>query len=93
MDLETIVPDAPEQAVDLFKCFVKYDSQKRLSAELALKHTYFSTKPFAAELQDMPKPREKRSVGTGGTAKNTPEIQAEVSFNEMFADLFELASK
>ena len=25
--------------------------------------------------------------------KSQPEIQAEVSFNEMFADLFELASK
>lgn len=84
------MPDATPEAVDLFKQFVKYDSKKRISANEALKHSYFSTLPLAARLEDMPKPKEKNSFGV----KTVPqEIQAEVSFNEMFADLFELTSK
>ena len=85
----SIVPDAPDEAVDLFKQFVKYDSAKRICAKDALKHKYFSIPPFAASLDDMPKPKEKRSFAQ----KNQQEIQPEVSFNEMFTDLFDLASK
>ena len=87
--LETIVPDAPDEAVDLFKQFVKYDSAKRISAKEALKHCYFSIPPLVASLDEMPKPREKRSFAQ----KNQQEIQPEVSFNEMFTDLFDLAAK
>ena len=89
INLESIVPDAPKGAVDLFKEFVKYDGAKRMTARNALQHDYFSTHPLAATLAEMPKPKEKRS----SSQKSQPEIQAEVSFNEMFADLFELASK
>ena len=39
--LETIVPDAPDEAVDLFKQFVKYDSTKRISAKEANAKTEF----------------------------------------------------
>ena len=88
IDLESIVPDATPEAVDLFKQFVKYDSAKRMSAKNALQHEYFSSSPLAATLAEMPNPKEKR-----GSNQSKPEIQAEVSFNEMFADLFELASK
>ena len=89
INLESIVPDAPKEAVDLFKEFVKYDGAKRMTARNALQHDYFSTQPLAATLAEMPAPKEKRS----SSQKSQPEIQAEVSFNEMFADLFELASK
>ena len=37
----------------------------------------------------MPKPKEKRSASTSGSVPH----DVDVSFNEMFADLFELASK
>ncbi len=90
--LEEIVPDAPPEAVDLFKQFVKYDSRKRISAQDALAHVYFSSQPLAAELADMPRPREKLSSG-GHHKSSHQEMQAEASFNEMFADLLELASK
>ena len=86
-DLEAIVPDATPEAVDLFKEFVKYDSAKRMIATDALLHEYFRCSPLAATLTEMPNPKEKRG------SNQKPELQAEVSFNEMFADLFELASK
>ena len=58
-----------------------------MTAKDALQHDYFSCSPLAATLTEMPKPKEKRG------SNQKPELQAEVSFNEMFADLFELASK
>ena len=61
MALKTIVPDAPDEAVDMFKQFVKYDSAKRISAKEALKHHYFSIPSLAASLDKMPKLREKCS--------------------------------
>ena len=73
--LKTIVPDAPDEAVDLFIQFVKYDSAKRISAKEALKHRYFSIPPLAASWDKMPKPREKCSFAQ----KNQQEIQHEVS--------------
>ena len=94
INLGAIVPDASDEAVDLFKEFVKYESEKRIIAKEALKHKYFTTSPTAACLDEMPKPKEKRSFGVAATTgQKSQEIQAEVSFNEMFADLFELASK
>ena len=86
IDLELIVPDAPLGAVDLFKEFVKYDNVKRIKAQAALNHVYFSSPPLGASLDEMPKPREKRSQS------QSSQEYTEVSFNEMFADLFELAS-
>ena len=86
INLETIIPDASNEAVDLFKQFVKYDGKKRMNAAKALQHFYFSTLPLAASLEEMPQPREKRNL-------QKKEMHAEVSFNEMFADLFELAAK
>ena len=62
MALETNVLDAPNEAVDLFKQFVKYDSAKRISAKEALKHRYFSISPLAASLDKMPKPSFERGL-------------------------------
>ena len=89
MALETTNPDACDDEVDLSKQFFKDDIAKRISAKEALKHHYFSIPPLAASLDEMPKPRETRSFAQ----KNQQEIQPEVSFNEMFTDLFDLASK
>ena len=88
VDLRLIVPDAPDEAVDLFKSMVKYNSQQRLNANDALMHEYFSKPPLAAKLASMPKPKEKRT-STSGTVPH----EVDCSFNEVFADLFELASK
>ena len=52
--LEDLVPEASDDAVALFKQFVMYDAEKRLSAESALLQPYFYTQPMAAKLEDMP---------------------------------------
>ena len=83
------VPDATEEAVGLFQSLVMYNSQQRLSAQESLKHIYFSQPPLPAHLDYMPKPKEKRSASSSGSIPH----DVDVSFNEMFADLFELASK
>ena len=88
VDFKLIVPDATEEAVDLFQSLVKYNSQQRVNANDALKHEYFSKSPLAAHLNAMPRPKEKRSSASG-----TLPQDVDVSFNEMFSDLFELASK
>jgi serine/threonine protein kinase len=95
INLETIVPDAPDEAVDLFKKFVRYDSAKRIVANEALKHVYFCTPPLASNLEQMPRPREKRTGTSSGMSQNqqSKDYNTDVSFNEMFVDLFELASK
>ena len=54
MPLEDLVPEAPDEAVDLFKKFILYDSGKRVSADEALLHRYFYTAPMAAKLEEMP---------------------------------------
>ena len=83
------LPDATEEAVDLFQSLVMYNGQQRLSAQESLKHIYFSKPPLPAHLDLMPKPKEKRSASSSGSVPH----DVDVSFNEMFADLFELASK
>jgi hypothetical protein len=52
--LEDLVPEASEDAVDLFKQFVKYNAEERSTAEAALLHRYFFTKPMAARMEAMP---------------------------------------
>ncbi len=52
--LEYLVPEASEDAVDLFKQFVKYNAEERSTAEAALLHRYFFTKPMAARMEAMP---------------------------------------
>jgi hypothetical protein len=48
------VPEASDDAAALFKQFVMYNAEKRLSAEAALLQPYFYTPPMAAKLEDMP---------------------------------------
>ena len=52
--LEDLVPEAPDEAVNLFKKFILYDSENRVSAAEALLHRYFYTAPMAARLEEMP---------------------------------------
>lgn len=46
--LEEIIPDASPEATDLFKKFIIYDSNKRISATKALTHPYFGCNPLPA---------------------------------------------
>ena len=54
MHLEDLIPEASDDATELFKQFILYDSDKRISAESGLVHRYFCTPPIAAKLEDMP---------------------------------------
>lgn len=53
--LEQLVPDANEVSLSLFKEFIKYNQEARMTAEQALLHKYFYTQPLCARLKDMPK--------------------------------------
>ena len=96
--LEEMVPDATEDATDLFKRFITYDSGRRISARDALRHEYFANQPAPARLSEMPRPdragkgkdsgpRMSAANGLGGVGK---EYEVNKSFTEVFEDLLEL---
>ena len=66
--LEEVIPDAGPEATDLFKRFIIYDSNKRISAQKALTHPYLSCNPLPARLADMPLP------GGVGSGKRKPSM-------------------
>lgn len=71
---------------DLFTCFVRYDSAKRLSAEKALDHAYFREEPRPANLSDMPvKPKIKK-----GSPTDSLDFRVDLSLKEVLADLNEI---
>ncbi len=82
--LEQLVPDATLQAVELFKQFILYDSGKRISARDALAHAYFFETPLPAQMEDMPCPEPSRR------ANASINLKVDISFEEIFADLFAL---
>jgi cell cycle related kinase len=57
--IEEVVPDASVEAVDLLKCFLVYNSKKRLAAAKGLLHSYFFTYPLPAHHSELPIPSTK----------------------------------
>ncbi|XP_058789815.1 cyclin-dependent kinase 20-like [Phymastichus coffea] len=53
---ERIIPDAQPEAIELVKIILIYDSSKRLTAEQALCHEYFHTKPYPCLKSELIKP-------------------------------------
>ncbi|XP_012258152.2 cyclin-dependent kinase 20 [Athalia rosae] len=53
---ESIVPDAKPDAIDLIKQLLVYDSSKRLTAQVALQHEYFYSRPYPCPEKSLPKP-------------------------------------
>ncbi|XP_066147068.1 cyclin-dependent kinase 20 [Euwallacea fornicatus] len=51
---EVILPTADNLTIDFMKQIIMYDGKRRLSAELALKHSLFIANPLPAKLQNMP---------------------------------------
>mmetsp|Transcript_40515 Transcript_40515/g.65853 ORF Transcript_40515/g.65853 Transcript_40515/m.65853 type:complete len:336 (+) Transcript_40515:89-1096(+) len=51
---------ASDDEIDLIKNLLRYNPHKRLTAEQALKHRYFSTAPEATSLENMPNVRRRR---------------------------------
>jgi len=61
---ETLVPDAPSEAIDLLKRFLVYSSKDRILSCDALLHTYFFTHPLPAHHSQLPIPtRDHRRHG------------------------------
>ncbi|CAK1553900.1 unnamed protein product [Leptosia nina] len=56
MSWTDILPDVDPEALHFIKSFILYDEKKRISAKEALKHSWFRSKPTAANLEEMPKP-------------------------------------
>ncbi|XP_073228851.1 cyclin-dependent kinase 20-like isoform X2 [Porites lutea] len=63
--LETIVPDASPEAVDLLKKFLVYPSKERISAAEALLHPYFFTEPLPAHHSELPIPARNGRKASG----------------------------
>jgi len=64
--LRQLFTTAPPEALDLLQKLLAFDPNKRLSAADALKHAYFSSRPFATPFPDLPRPTQKFGDDGGG---------------------------
>lgn len=58
--LEELVPDACEDALNLLKQFLVYNSKSRISAEKAILHLYFFTEPLPCHPTELKIPSHER---------------------------------
>ncbi|CAG0919776.1 unnamed protein product [Notodromas monacha] len=65
IDFEDICPDAEEEAIDLLKKFLSYDSTSRIRATGALQHDYFKHDPLPCGVDKLPQFGEDSDRGTG----------------------------
>ncbi|XP_012277522.1 cyclin-dependent kinase 20 [Orussus abietinus] len=79
---EQIVPDAHQEAINLVKQLLVYNSAKRLPAREALHHAYFHCMPFAAKNSPLPKPPQDHRIQL-----KPKEIDANVKLTTLFKDL------
>ncbi|XP_046995885.1 cyclin-dependent kinase 20-like isoform X1 [Schistocerca americana] len=57
--LEQVFLEVSPEGVDLLKKLLLYDASKRISAEKALVHQYFFTRPLPCPMSEMPKPTDE----------------------------------
>ncbi|XP_049774267.1 cyclin-dependent kinase 20-like isoform X2 [Schistocerca cancellata] len=57
--LEQVFLEVSPEGVDLLKKLLLYDASKRISAEKALVHQYFFTRPLPSPMSEMPKPTDE----------------------------------
>lgn len=65
-DLRQTFKTAPPDALDLLKQLLLFDPNRRLTAEQALKHPYFSSQPLPTPFPDLPRPTHKFGDEGGG---------------------------
>lgn len=54
----TILPNCDENTIDLISKILVYNELERLTAVEVLQHRFFNGTPLAADLADMPKPKD-----------------------------------
>ena len=65
--LRQLFVTAPPEALDLLQKLMAFDPNRRLSADDALKHPYFTTQPLATPFPNLPRPTMKfGDEGVGG---------------------------
>ena len=64
--LRQLFVTAPPDALDLLQKLMAFDPNRRLSAEDALKHPYFSTQPLATPFPNLPRPTQRFGDEEGG---------------------------
>ncbi|KAJ8673418.1 hypothetical protein QAD02_004680 [Eretmocerus hayati] len=82
---ERIVPDAPEEAVELIRSILIYDSSKRLTAQEALRCNYFHTKPYPCSKAELVKPPSDHR-----TRLRPKEIETNVKPTVLFRNLLNI---
>uniref|UniRef100_A0A1B6D7T3 Cyclin-dependent kinase 20 n=2 Tax=Clastoptera arizonana TaxID=38151 RepID=A0A1B6D7T3_9HEMI len=75
----SILPDANISTIHLASELLVYEPSKRLTADQALSHQYFSSSPLPCPLSSMPRPPQDH--------RQRLKIQ-EISTNETFSDMF-----
>ncbi|XP_011504170.1 PREDICTED: cyclin-dependent kinase 20 [Ceratosolen solmsi marchali] len=82
---ERIIPDAQQEAIDLIKSILIYDSSKRLTAEEALRHEYFYTKPYpCSKMQIIIPPNDHR------VRLKPKEVKTNVKSTTLFKNLLNI---
>eukprot|EP00095_Tigriopus_kingsejongensis_P011324 maker-scaffold195_size270011-snap-gene-0.18 protein:Tk11324 transcript:maker-scaffold195_size270011-snap-gene-0.18-mRNA-1 annotation:"predicted protein" len=77
IQLENLVPDASPEAQSLFKRFIKYDAQKRISAKAALLDMYFFVPPDLARQNEMPTIQSKEELKKRSKESKSPQFGTE----------------
>ena len=65
-DLRLAFKTAPPDALDLLQKLLAFDPNRRLTAEGALAHKYFTTSPLATAFPDLPRPTHRFGDEGGG---------------------------
>ncbi|XP_014210302.1 cyclin-dependent kinase 20-like [Copidosoma floridanum] len=82
---ERIIPDAQQEAMELIRSILMYDSAKRLTATEALRHPYFHTKPYPCEKSELVKP-----PGDHRTRLKPKEIETNIKPSVLFKNLLNI---
>ncbi|KYN34362.1 Cell division protein kinase 20 [Trachymyrmex septentrionalis] len=81
---ENIIQDAQPEAIDLIRQILIYNSSKRLTAEQALCHTYFYSKPYPS-MKNLIKPPSDHRLRV-----KSKEINPNVQPNTLFENLLSI---
>ena len=84
---------ANAEAIDLLEKLLKYDPEKRISCQEALKHAYFNTAPAPTEIEKLPKRKVniEKNKNDGGKIARMKMRRKEQRINER--ELMETTTK
>jgi len=71
--LKKVFPDTPDDTLGLLSSLMRFDPNKRLSANDALQHPYFSNAPSPTPQEFLPVPDPKKATDTGSLERHPSE--------------------